>query len=282
MHPSSTKHAYSLRNGRPRGVLLWLLAALAWVGCGADSTTPPLLAPGDTLSTVPAEERAAALALLDAVKQDAIQHAFRRLPNYAFTRRVLTEQLSPSGSVRATRERVVRVPPPDSARRPVVLHADSSGTFQFGWLDRFAPGGPADVLPTELVRYALPEDPAYLEPRTREAFRYRLRADTIGERPVRVIEIHAQPGELGADQAIRHARLYVDPGSHELAGLYLVRADDSVLFREDSRSLVLLRPAPDSGWVPARFQTHTRIKVPPRRSQAFRTTSTFSGYRAIE
>lgn len=282
MHPLSAEHAHSLRKRRLPWTTLCLVAVLVWAGCGTEPPSARLLAPDDTLFTTSDEEREAALAVLDTMNQDAMQRAFERLPDYAFTRRVHTEQLTPDDSVQATQERVLRFPPPDSAERPVVMHTDSSGTFQFDRLDRFAPAEGETALPTELTRHALPDDPAYLDPRSHEAFRYRLLTDTLDNHPVQVVEVHAEPGELGADQAIRHARLYVNPDSNELVGLYLVRAEAGTLFREDSRSLVRLRPAPDSGWVPARTHFHARVKVPLRAPQAFRTTSTFSGYRPVD
>lgn len=283
MHPLPAEHAHSLRNGRLCRAVLWLIVALAWTGCEAEAPSAQLLAPNDTLFPDAEEERTAALAVLDAMKQDAIGQAFERLPHYAFTHRVRTDQIDSADSILAVRERVLRFPPPDSADRPLVVQTDSVGTFGRGVLDRLASAGDEMIPPTEIARHTLPSDPPYLEPRTREAFRYRLRTDTLdGRIPVRVVEVHAQPGALGADQAIRYARLYVAPDSDQLIGLYLVRADAGMLFREDSRTLVHLHPAPDSGWVPARtdFQAHVDMRL--RAREAFHTTATFSGYRPVE
>lgn len=270
---------------RPRAyasVLVLLIPLFLWTGCTPDAPSERLLGPADTLFTASEEERAAALAVLDSIQQHAMERAFERLPQYAFTRHVRTAHLGPGDSLLAMRERVLRFPPPDSAERPLVLQADSAGDFSLGGLGRLAPSGNDDRAPTALGRHALPSDPPYLDPRTYEAFRYRLRPDTLAGRPVRRVDVHAQPGELGADQAIRHARLYVDPASYELIGLYLVRGTSGVLFREDSRSYVQLRPAPDSGWVPAAARFHAHVKIPLRAPRTLRTTSVFYGYRAVE
>jgi len=98
---------------------------------------------------------------------------------------------------------------------------------------------------------------------------------------VHVVEIRAQPGALGADRAIRHARLFVEPATYELVGLYLVRAETSLLFREDSRTLTHLRPAPDSGWVPAVTRLDARLDMPLQAAPLFRLDASFAAYRPL-
>lgn len=239
-----------------------------------------MLGANDELFTASSAERSAALTVLDSLQQNTLPAAFDRLSRYAFTHRVHTVQRTPDGTVTARRTEVLRFPPPDSAQRPLLLRTDSSGSFDGGWLDAFAPEGRGGLI--DRAQYVLPSDPAYLEPRTREAFRYRLRPDTtFGDRTVRVVELRAQPGELGADRAIRHARLFVEPDTYELVGLYLVRAEASLLFREDSRTFTHLRPAPDSGWVPATTHLDARLAMPLRTAQFYRLDASFSAYRPL-
>lgn len=281
MHLPPLDHVHSLRNGRWRILSLALLASL-WMlmGCRSDPPNAFMLAPDETAFTTSEQERSAALAVLDSLQQNVMQTSFGRLSDYAFTQRLRTEYRAPDGTPTAYRDLVRRFPPPDSLQRPIVLRADSSGSFDGGWLSRLLPTE-VDTL-VDRAQYVLPDDPAYLAPRTREAFQYRLRPDTsFGDRPVRVVEIHAQPGEAGADRAIRHARLFVEPDTYELVGLQLVRADASLLFREDSRTHVYLQPAPDGEWVPGETELNARLKIPFQDAQRVYLNASYAAYRPL-
>jgi len=261
-------------------MVLTLLAACTLMGCATEPPEARMLGPNDVLFTATTDERQAALAVLDSLQQNTLPAAFDRLARYAFTHRVEAVQRTPDGAVTARRTAVRRFPPPDSAQRPLRVRADSSGSFEGSWLYALAPEGEDDLV--NRAQYVLPDDPAYLEPRTREAFRYRLGPDTaFGGRTVHVVEIRAQPGALGADRAIRHARLFVEPATYELVGLYLVRAETSLLFREDSRTLTHLRPAPDGGWVPAVTRLDARLDMPLQAAPLFRLDASFAAYRPL-
>lgn len=279
MHPAPPDRVHSLRKGRFRSLLLVLLMGPGFLmGCQSEPPDALMLGAGDAVFTASAEERGAALAVLDSLQQTAIRASFDRLAGYAFTQHLRIERRAPDGSVTGFREQVRRFPPPDSAQRPLSLRVDSSGAFDGDWLGNLLPAS-GDTL-INRAQYVLPDEAAYLAPRTREAFRYRLRPDTsLGGRTVRVVEVHAQPGDPGADRAIRHARLFVEPGTYELVGLYLVRADASLLFREDSRAAVYLQPAPDGSWVPAMTQLEARLKIPFRGPQHIALDVTFDAFR---
>lgn len=280
MHPPPADHVHSLRTDGLGGVLLVVLLALGGLGCATEPPTPQLLGPDDALFTASETERRAALAVLDSLQQGVITTAFDRLPGYAFSHRVHAAQRTPDGALTAQRTEVLRFPPSDSASRPLRVRLDSAGAFDAGWMGGFS-SAPSEQ-PVNRAQYVLPDDAAYLAPRTREAFRYRLRPDTaLGGRRVRVVEVRAQPGELGADRAVRHARLFVEPATYELVGLYLVRADASLLFREDSRAFTALHPAPDSGWVPGRTTLDVRLKIPFRAPRQFHLDAAFSAYRPL-
>lgn len=281
MHPALADHVHSLRNGRLRALLLLLLMGPGLLmGCQSEPPNALMLSADDVAFTASAAERQAALALLDSLQQTVIRASFDRLADYAFTQRLRVEQRAPDGDMAAFREQVRRFSPPDSAQRPIQVRADSSGGFDGGWLGNLLPTT-SDTL-INRAQYVLPDDAAYLAPRTREAFRYRLRPDTtLGGRTVRVMEIRAQPGETGADRAIRHARLFVEPGTYELVGLYLVRADASLLFREDSRSAVYLQPSPNGTWVPSTTQLEARLKIPFRAAQHIALGVAFTAFRSL-
>lgn len=281
MHPALADRAHSLRNGRFHTLLLVLLmGAGLLMGCQSEPPDALMLGAEDAQFTATAEEREAALAVLDSLQLTVIRASFDRLDDYAFTQRLRIERLGADGGATAFREQVRRFPPPDSAQRPIALRADSSGAFDGGWLGNLLPAT-GDTL-INRAQYVLPDDAAYLAPRTREAFRYRLRPDTsLGSRTVRVVEIRAQPGETGADRAIRHARLFVEPDTYELVGLYLVRADASLLFREDSRSAVYLQPAADGSWIPATTQLEARLKIPFRAAEHIALDVSFDAFRPL-
>jgi hypothetical protein len=282
MHSLLPEPVHSLRNGHVLQAVFGVLVVLSVLGCSTESPRATMLGPNDAPFEASTAERSAALAVLDSLQHGTMETAFDRLARYAFTYRVHTAQLASDGAVVARRTEVLRFPPSDSTQRPLLVRADSSGSFEGGWFDVFAEGRDGDLPLTDRAQYVLPDDPAYLAPRTREAFRYRLLPDTSlhGQR-VRVVEIHAQPGELGADRVIRHARLFVEPDTYELLGLYLVRTEASVLFREDSRTLARLRPAPDSGWVPATTRLEARLKMPLQAAQSLRMEASFFAYRLI-
>mgnify|MGYP006280850261 CR=1 FL=1 len=273
MHPPLPKPECSLRTVCAALVLV----TFALMGCQTERPTVPLLAPSDTLFSANDAERSKALDRLEAMQQDTLRTAFSRLADFSFTRYVRTAQFAPDGRRTAFAERVDRYVRTDGLQRRT-LRRDSTGTFSFDAFDQFAPT-PTDSLPRNLPSYLISDEPAYIAPRTREAYRYRTYADTLMPgTPVHVVEVRAQPDERGHEVGIRHARLYIDPASQQLVGLYLVRAERAALFREDSRFFVSLRPGPDGGWLPFVTRFHARVDVPMRDPQEFRTVSTFYDY----
>ncbi len=273
MHPSPSTSWCSLRT---------VCAALAAVllplmGCQTERPAVPLLTPADTLFTSTDTARTQALDMLEAMQRDTLQMAFSRLADFSFTRYVHTAQFGPDGRRTGAVERVDRYERANGLNRRL-LRRDSIGAFSFDAFDRFAPT-PTDSLPRNLSANLLPDEPAFLAPRTREAYRYRTYADTLMPgTPVEVVEVRAQPDERGHEVGIRHARLYLDPSSQQLVGLYLVRAERAALFREDSRFFVSLRPGPRGGWLPFVTRFHAQVSVPLRDPQAFRTVSTYYAY----
>lgn len=248
-------------------------------GCASSSDGPaaPFL-PSDTIS-VAETDRDSALAVLTSMERTAFDSAFAALGAYSTTREVRTEQLTPAGSVSATRTLTVRYPP--APARGTIRTRDSSGTFQQGGiLSSLASRGDPTARPENVAPQALSDPPAYVAPRTREAFRYALHTDTgPGGRPAEVVRVQARSNGPGRDQGVRFARLTLLRDTHELIALTVVRAERSLLFWEDSRLTVRLRPAPDdAAWLPTLVRFRARVDVPFRAPRQFHTVSRYTEY----
>ena len=259
----------------------WLLA-LGGLGC----TSPPehggTYAAFGALDTIEATDtpRDSALAVLARLDRTAFDSAFARLDAYAVTRDVRTEQLDTTGATTAYRTRTLRYPP--GTGPGTIQQADSAGRFQAGgFLARLTPSQSPRARPGNLAGQALADQPAYLAPRTQEAYRYALRRDSLLDgTPTHVVEAKVRSGERGADRSIRYARLTVDRASHELVGLTTTRASRILLFRERSQITLRLRRAPDAAWVPHLTRVRAVVDVPLRAPRQFRTVSAYRGYAA--
>ncbi len=254
---------------------LLLLSLPALFGCRAERRDAPEQ-PAQEVQQDPAE-REAVLAALQVLKQDALRDAFAALPRYRYTRRTRTEQFDAAQRLVAFRERATRYDLQGQARTRVVLQADSSGAFDFGYLAPFISAAADERDAADLPQYVLLDDPPYLAPRNREAFVYRFLPDTVlADGAAQAIEVRARPG-AGDAQDIRRVRLYRDRRSGQLVALSLHRREGGLLFREESRFYVEIRPVP-GGWAPLRTRFSTRLRVPLRTPQQFQTTSTYSDY----
>jgi len=275
MHPPPLKRVCSLH---VLGTVLLLgsvlLGGIACTESGGRASSP--FVPSDTLTS--AVDRDSALAVLTAMRRTAFDSAFVRLSDYAVTRSVRTEQMTPAGTTTAVRSYEIRYQPGNE--HGTIQRRDSSGTFHGGGVfGRVAPNRDPRGRPPNVAAQLLPDQPAYVEPRTREAFRYALQADSLsGEIPVYVLEVTARAHGTGKDQGVRYARLLVHRPSNELIGLTLVRDDQVLLFGEDSRMSVRLRRAPDGTWVPHVARVRASVDIPLRAPRQFRTVSAFYAY----
>lgn len=261
-----------------------LLAALSTVGTGCTDRPPSDggYSPFGTVDTILATDmpRDSILDVLTGMNRVAFDSAFVRLDEYAFTRRVRTEELDTTGATTAYRTLTVRYPPGDGSG--TVEQADSSGSFrQGGALSSITPSQRRTSRPGNLAQQSLDDQPAYLAPRTREAYRYALRRDTLFDgTPSYVIEAKARSSGQGADQGIRYARLTLDRQSLELVGLTSARISQILLFHE--KSLVTLRlqrgPNDGRGWVPHVTRFRALVDVPFRSARQFRTVSAHYDY----
>ncbi len=274
MHPPRFKHARSLHV--LVGILLLGSGPLWAAGCqSAPDRSAPAFAPPDTL--VSAVDRDSALSVLSSMRRTAFDSAYAALHDVSVTRFVRTEQLDSTGTITALRSHVVRYAP--GTERGTLRQSDSAGTFRDGGLlGRAAPDRRPTDRPANVAEQILPDQPAYIEPRTREGFRYALQADTLLDgRPIYVLEARARDEGTGKDQSIRHARLLITRASRELIGLTTVRADPGLLFSEHSRLHLRLRPL-DTTWVPDLTRVRATLNVPFRAPRQFRTVSAFSQY----
>lgn len=273
MHSSSSPRLFTCAGC----ALSLLLSLLPIVGCGGSSSGDAgtrTSAPSPSSAAATSAEQDSALALLSLLGQDAFEEAFGALPHYAYTRRTRTEQRSADRTLVAARERTVRYQTQDARRVRTVVAADSAGAFERGLLGRLASEDAAPSDPSDVAPYIIPEDPAYLSARNQEDFTYHLLPDTViaGVR-ASVVEVRARPS---SSQSLRRLRLYLD-GRTPIA-VHLERADQSLLYREQSRFELEMQPAPSGGWVPHRTDVRTRLKRLLRPAQRFITTSTYSDF----
>ncbi len=258
----------NLRTSIPAAALLTFLILL---GCGR---TPDAAseAPGSVVSEA---ERDSVLTALRAVDRSAFDHAFEALNRYSFTRHRRTEQFDKNDRVIAFTERVVRFKKEGDAHRAILVEADSGGTFDYGFFNRFVSENVKDVAPVDLAPYLLPEDPPFLLARNREAFDYRFLPDTLlWDETARVLEVRARP-KTGDEQSLRCVRLYVARDTGSLIALAIERTDRALLFREESRYFVHIRPTLRNDRVPHTIRFRTRIRTPFHAARQFRTTATY-------
>jgi hypothetical protein len=222
--------------------------------------------------------RDSVLALLSRMDRAAFDSAFAHLDAYAVTRHVRTEQMDTAGTTTAYRALTIRYPP--GSETGTLQRADSAGTFrEGGLLSSITPAQQRTAKPANLALQALADQPAYLAPRTQEAYRYALRPDSLMDgTPVYVVEAKARVDERGADQDIRYARLTIDRQSNALVGLTTARSSRILLFRENSQATLRLRSAPDGAWVPHLTRFRAVVDVPFRTARQFRTVSAYYAF----
>ncbi len=240
---------------------LLLLAACTLAAC---TPTP------EPVARAEAAQRDSALAILRSLDRAPLMAAFDGLAR-PYRVETLVEQLGADGEPAAFRSRTLRV----GQGGAEVVAADSAGALDFGAFGALAGGGAwTGEVGANPVPLTLPEEPAWLDPRGREAFRFGFAPDTLlGERRVRVLTVEARPGE-GDDQPLRRARLYVD-GEVSLVGFRLHRRMDAVLFGEASTVAVELHPGPE-GWRPHRVQLETALDAPLAAPRLFRLTRRYT------
>ena len=262
-------------------MLLLLVAGLS-AGCQPETRSPvdtvrALDAPRETLEGGTAAERDSALAVLQRMRRTTFDSAYVRMRDYAFMRHQRTSHLTPSGAIAARHTRILRYAPEDA--QPTVVQSDSVGTFPQPTLSTFGPSADLDPVPANVATAAVPADAAYRSPRTQEAFRYGLRADTLDGVPVHALTVQPTPDAAGAEQATRYARLLIARDTNQLLAATTLRRTQVLLFYEESRLRLHLRQTSDGTWVPHLAHFHTVVDLPFRAPRFVQTTSAYSTYR---
>jgi hypothetical protein len=217
-------------------------------------------------------------AFLAMIDQEAFRGSFEYLNEKTFTRYTRSEQFDDNDVLLAFEERVIRHSGPPTGRNYDLVDQDSAGVFDYGYLRPFVSDVEPSRDPMDFARRIVPDDPAYMSARNRDAYVYRSLPDTVmGDVSARVIEIRARP-QVGDSQNVRNVRLYVDRNSSRLIAMYLERIDRAMWYREESIFYVHVRMMPDTSWMPYNTRFETRITVLFRPAQRFRTASTYYGY----
>ena len=221
------------------------------------------------------EDREKVLSLLTKLDKEPIFGAYSNLISTNYTRYQRTEQFDDLNYLVAFREQVIRHEGPESDRRYRRLDSDSSGAFDFGFFKSFVSVNAPNQDPSDLTPFVLPEDPPYLSPRNVDAYLFRFKSDTLmWNRRAAVLEVRALP-EVGDGLNIRRVRMYVDRQENILMGVQLERIDLALLFREESSYFIHIQPTEDDNWVPHNTRFETRIIMPFKPPQLYRTVSTY-------
>ena len=128
----------------------------------------------------------------------------------------------------------------------------------------------------QLPRRIMPEEPAFLGVRFRDEFRFRLLSDTLyWGRPVQVVNVTARPG---SNQELKEVRYTVDRATGLLVNYQLTRRNSQVLYGENSRYQLSLRPGPANAWLPHQVSIELLMRLPAARTRMITRQLTFSDY----
>ena len=254
--------------------MIQLLTCIALLtGCGGteDDSIPMQFVQDENI-------RADVLEMVDEIDIEHFEQAFNSLPGFDYTRYTRTEQFNEANFMVAFRERTMRHEGPTDRRQFTAIAADSSGDFDFGFFRRFVSANVEDEDPDDMSRYLFPEDPSYLTERNYEAYLYHFLPDTLmKETAARVVEIRAKPVQ-GDGKNIRRALYFFDKASEQLIAFQLERIDLALFFREESIFYTHIQQMADGSWVPYNTRFETRILMPFKPQQRFRTVSTYTDF----
>ena len=256
--------AYFVRHCARPAACLSLCVVLA-----ACQMTPEATGPAD--AAWPADVRP----VLEDVDLAAFRTAFTDVGAWTFVREIETVRLDDAGAEDGRATRVVRYEPAGGLLAPTVLDTRSEGSL------RTEADAPLEGRLALFDEDVLPDEPAFLSARSAEQFRYRLLPDTTwGTATVRVVEAVARP-DVGADQPIQQARLFVTDAGR-LVGIDLERRDDRLLY-EETRTVSAALQNVGGVWLPDRFFVESRLDLPLSAPQHVRTTSRFRDFqRALD
>ena len=219
--------------------------------------------------------RDSVLTIAESVNKEAFTSSFDILKQYDYTRYIRTEQFDDTDFMVAFTERSVRYEGPPQERTYSILSSDSTGTYDFGYFRRFVSENVEEQDPEDLTPYLLPKDPAYLSERNLEAYSYEFKEDSLMLNiTAQVLEVKALPVE-GDGKNIRTARYYIDPNVDELIAFELERIDLALFFREESTFFMHIQKTIHGDYIPYNTRFETKIIVPFRDPQRYRTVATY-------
>ncbi len=247
-----------------------LLYTLGWVvlltGCSEPSaqSTGPFYPALDATFHTDSTAEATLFARLQSIDTTPLRDAIAALEDTPFRATVSVKQATREGQVDGIEKIDIGFSPPNSLE---VYSRNIEDSFQFGVLHPFASGSSVEV-PRMSASHLLPDDPAYLAPRSREAYTYIQGRDTMLLGQIhQVIEVAAKPG-AGDAQPIRRVRYFVEPQSNTLSAFYLIHHQKAFLFYERSQHFVQFNPARAQA-LPDSIHLQTVIKTPFRSSESY-------------
>ncbi|MEX2401383.1 MAG: hypothetical protein WD423_11475 [Rhodothermales bacterium] len=214
------------------------------------------------------------VSLLQQIDEEAMRAAYEELSTMTFIRHERTEQLDADGGRIAYQERRIHHEPGGIR----IVELESAGDFDFGYARRFLGRSDEGDLSSNLPDYVFPEDPAYAQQRSMEAYDYEVRDTTLNGRSVFVVSVRALPG-VGDRQSIRGAQVFVDPSGNRLVGIRIDRRDAALWFREETSLFMSVRELPSGAWLPHETRFETLIHLPFRPVQRFRSVTSYSGFK---
>ena len=262
----------------PFSISVFILTLTLLSGCNSDNGSSESSLPVRAAASEPGQlisRRDSVIIAIESANSNAFKEAFVTLAKYDYTRYTRTEQFDDDEFLIAFLERSVRHAGSPNSRSYAILSADSTGEFDFGYFRRFVSSNVEEQDPEDLTPYLFPEDPSYLSSRNFEAYTYRFFPDSLmGRVNAQVVEVRARPVE-GDGKNIRKVRYYIDETTNELIAFELNRIDLAFFFREESHFFVHLQKTVEGHFIPYNTRFETRILVPFRPPQLFRTVSTY-------
>lgn len=200
-----------------------------------------------------------AFSVLLALRQDVLFEAFSNLEQARYTMFLRTEQYDTSNSLEAHSERVVQYGSRDGLSESTIIHDETTGVFNESPLHALLTSNSPMLDPSDFPTYILPDDPAYLSPRNRADYSFRMLEDTLlWNHRLSRIEIVALPS---TQLPIRKAKLLFDPSTQDIVGYSLERKERRLLFHESSQLSLQLRPFKNQ-WIPHLSRSVALVRTP--------------------
>ena len=207
------------------------------------------LAGGCAPDVAPASEETEADRLLANVTQDAVAGAFARLDALDYTADLAATQWDGGGA--------------EVGASALTLRSEGGAVRVEGRRGTGTLAAPSDEPPRlrDPIGPALPAEPAFVDPASRDQYRRAVVGDTVvAGRRLRLVE--AVLLDATAEQQVRRVRAAVEPETARPVVVEVERRADSAVYTEASRARVALAPGPGGAWLPRAVETDTQTDVP--------------------